>query len=350
MQNQLTDVPGPELVSVVIVNFNGETFLEGCLSSVFAQTYRPVEVIVVDNGSTDGSVRLVRSRFPEARLLVNTTNLGFAAGNNLGVREARGNIVALLNNDTLVQPGWLDGLLGALHHPGVAVAQSLILTDGIPREYYERNGSVNFLGHNIMRKFENPENVFFAGGASLIFRKDLFGVPFDDEYFAYGEDVYLSLRARFMGHRVKHTNASVLRHFGGLTTKRENPSSMVMLQERNRLLNTLLFFRGTTIVKLTPLLLGNVMAKVVAGALGHRYSLPGIVRAYWWLIMHAGAIRLKRRLLRKDFRVDEREVISWMTADLTNGKGIGKAINAVSRAYCRMVGLKTMEYAPAGSR
>jgi len=337
--------------SVIIVNYNGKRFLDACLESVFAQTYPAFEVIVVDNGSTDGSVEFLRSRFPVARVVQASHNLGFAEGNNLGVRHAKGNTIILLNNDTVVEEGWMRELVETVNRDGVAIASSLILTEGIPGRYFERNGSINFLGHNIMRVFERPENIFFGGGASLAYRSEVLGVPFDPDYFAYGEDVYLSLRARFQGMHVLHTNASVVRHAGSGTAGRKRSAFMAMHQEKNRLMNILLFFSPVTLIKIAPFLAGNVFAKLIVCLLSSRCSLAGILRAYAWLAGHGGEIWKKRQSLRAEQRVGDSDVISWMSAHLTNGETPpGSLVNAMARAYCRLVRLRTVEALPKGSR
>lgn len=97
----------PPLVSVVTVNFNGERYLRGLLSSLAQQTYPRIEILLVDNGSTDGSIPLVEREFPDTRVVHAGRNLGFAGGNNLGIRKARGAYVALINNDTLPDADWL---------------------------------------------------------------------------------------------------------------------------------------------------------------------------------------------------------------------------------------------------
>jgi len=107
-------------VSIVTVNLNGEEYLEDLLGSLEAQTYPSFEILLVDNGSTDGSVELVQRLFPGVRVIEAGENLGFTGGNNLGFREARGDYLALINNDTVAEPEWLSRLMGlAEGHPGV---------------------------------------------------------------------------------------------------------------------------------------------------------------------------------------------------------------------------------------
>ena len=331
-------------ISIIIVNFNGKSFLKDCLASVLRQDYPAFEIIVVDNASTDGSIEFLNENFPQARVIKSNKNLGFAGGNNFGVKNAKGEMIVLLNNDTIVHQGWLQGLANAIADESVAIASSLIKTEGIPDKYYEKNGSINFLGHNIMRIFDEPTDIFFAGGASLIFKKNVFGLPFDEDYFVYGEDVYLGLRTRFMGLQVKHTNDSKLDHIGNGTSRNQKNEFLTFYQERNRILNTFLFFSPTTIIKVIPFLIFNCFAKCIASIVGLKYSLFGLLRAYSWLLFNISTIARKRAALKLERRADETEVIRYMTGKLTNGESsVGKLINVISILYCRIVNLRVIE-------
>ena len=98
------------LISVVVLNWNGTPFVEQCLTSLMAQTYTPLEIIVVDNASTDGSAELIREKFHPARIIVNEKNLGFGGGNNVGIRSAQGRYIMMLNNDTRLDPQCVEEL------------------------------------------------------------------------------------------------------------------------------------------------------------------------------------------------------------------------------------------------
>lgn len=330
--------------SIIIVNYNGKHFLHACITSVIRDCGSRAEIIVVDNASVDGSVQFLRSTFPDVSVIESGMNLGFAGGNNLGVRHAACDLIILLNNDTVVHAGWFQGLLDAVRDDDVACASSLIKTEGIPEWYYEMNGSVNFLGHNIMRVFSEPTDIFFAGGASMIFKRNLLGEPFDEEYFVYAEDVYLGFRTRFLGLKVKHTNDSRLDHFGNGTSKHQQSSFLTFYQERNRILNVFSFFSVRTIFKVTPFLLMNCIGKIVASCIGMKYSFKGLMRAYGWFFLHLNSVLRKRSRLQSVRTVDEREVIRWMSGKLTNGESIpGKIVNSIAVAYCRLVRLDVKE-------
>ncbi len=331
-------------ISIIIVNYNGRHFLGPCLSSVLLEATTEDEIIVVDNGSSDGSAGFIKESFPAVKVIESPVNLGFAGGNNKGVEAAIGDFIVLLNNDTVVHKGWLKGLVDEMQKKNVGCATSLIKTAGIPERYYEMNGSINFLGHNIMRVYKKPSDIFFPGGASMIFRKSIFGLPFDEDYFAYGEDVYFGFRARFMGFNVCHTNASSLDHVGSGTSSAQKSSFRTYYQERNRLLNLFLFFSPLVITKVSPLLLANCFAKCTASIVGMKYSLSGLLKAYSWLILNFRMIKKKRSMLLHEMKVHESEVIKMMTGKMTNGESlIGKVVNVLSLFYFRLVRLNVLE-------
>jgi GT2 family glycosyltransferase len=328
------------LVSVIIVNYNGVTLLEDCLTSVFATDYHPFEVVLVDNGSTDGSVAFVRSRFPDVRLLAQERNLGFAGGNNRGVESATGEYVVLLNTDTRVEPAWVNALLEVLQDPGVAVVTSRVVTKGVPDRFYAKNGSLNFLGYNIMRVFDDLSLVFFAGGASLMFRKQIVGRPFLDEYFLYQEDVYLSWRMRLAGYEIRMAQASSVHHIGSVTASRQASGLVTYYQERNRLLNALLLYEFSTILRLLPLFVADGVVKLALSIVAGRKSPAGIIRAYVWCAMHARWILRQRRAHQATRTVGDREILSWMSPRLLEQEGpLASTVNRCAQVYARLMRL-----------
>jgi GT2 family glycosyltransferase len=329
-----------QLVSIVIVNYNGAEVLQPCLQSVLAQPYRPMEVLVVDNGSTDASREIVERSFPAVHWLPQGSNLGFAEGNNVGVRAAMGDAVVLLNNDTEVEAGWIPGMLDILRMPGVGAVTSRVVTDGVPAEFYAMNGSVNYLGYNIMRVFDDLSRVFFAGGASVMFRKSVVGDPFPKEYFLYQEDLFLSWRLRLAGCDVRMAQDSVVHHRGSATTKKQPGRVVTFYQERNRVLNCLILYSPGTLLKLIPHGLADALAKVVLSIVGGRKSLRGILEAYLWCVSNPGWILTQRHHWQRTRRVPDRAILQWMSSDIAQGNGwSSRLLNTCARAYARVVGL-----------
>jgi GT2 family glycosyltransferase len=333
--------PSQPTVSIVIVHYNGEALLDACLASVQAQPFQPLEIILVDNGSSDDSVAMVERKYPGVRVIAAGENLGFAEGNNRGVAAATGEYVVLLNNDTEVTAEWIPGLLECMQDPQVALVTSKVVTDGVPERFYTMNGSLNPLGYNIMRVFSDLSRIFFAGGASLMFRRNEVPQPFLPEYFLYHEDVFLSWRMRLRGRDVRMAQRSVVLHRGSATTRTQASSFVTFYQERNKLLNPLLLFSAGTLVRLAPLMLAENVAKILAGILTRRKSPAGILRGYGWIFTHAGWIKDQRRMLQGERRVPDADVLTWMSGRLLDGEGVAvRTVNAVARGYARLMGLR----------
>jgi GT2 family glycosyltransferase len=215
--------------SVVIPNVNGERFLSDCLTALRAQTDNDFEVILVDNGSTDGSLTLVRESFPEVRVIELGDNFGFAKAMNVGIEATAGDYVALLNNDTRVAREWLAELVDCLErHPEAAAAGSktLLMRD---ESLIDGAGDVmnwSFLPHP--RGHGEPDSdryreeirVTAASAAACIWRADaLHDIGhFDEDFFIYYEDVDLGLRARLLGYESWYAPRSTALHARGAWT------------------------------------------------------------------------------------------------------------------------------------
>jgi len=223
--------PGEESVdpefSIIIVSWNGRRHLEACLPAAEAQRDVRAEIVLVDNGSTDGTVEFVRSAFPRVRIVRLETNCGFAGGNNAGAREARGEFLAFLNNDTVPESNWLPALrLGIDRASGFSLATSRIV-------YMHDPGVIDSAGDGLFRagaafKWHHGERidaaqtsveVFGVCGAACLMPKAVFDElgGFDADFFASHEDVDLSYRARLHGYRCRYVPDSVVRHHGSAT-------------------------------------------------------------------------------------------------------------------------------------
>ena len=243
----MTD-PDGLLVSVVVVNYEGAGHLPACLTALAEQTLprHHFEVIVVENASTDGSARLIRDRFPWCRLVASPTNLGFAAGNNLGLWSARGRWVALLNNDTVADPYWLEELLRHLHQPSDAAVSKLVFA-GNPTVLNsagltllrDGRGADRGFQHADRGQYERTAPVFAGCGAALIVPRPVAGKELlDPRYFLYYEDLELGWRRRHAGQATTYTPRSLVRHAVGATAGETSPLFRFCV-ERNRALTSL---------------------------------------------------------------------------------------------------------------
>jgi len=234
------------LASVIIVNYNGCRFLSTCLSAALSQQLTgPFEVLLVDNGSQDDSVSLVRRQFPAVRVILAGRNLGFAGGNNLGMAAATGRYLVLLNNDTRVRPGWLEALVQAAERtPSAgAIAAKILFMD--PADTVQNAGSLLLSdGSGADRGFREPdrgqydqeEEVFGACGASVLYRRNMLedvGV-FDETFFMYYEDTDLNWRMRLRGWSIVYAPAAVVDHVHAGSSREWSPFFTFHV-DRNRL-------------------------------------------------------------------------------------------------------------------
>jgi GT2 family glycosyltransferase len=221
-------------VVVVILNWNGKQYLEPCLHSVFSQKYQDLAVILVDNGSSDGSLDLVRTCFPQVRIIENKENRGFAAANNQAIRASASEFIATLNNDTEVEPGWLEALVQAMDTDSRIgmCASKMMLADR--RDVVESAGiAVDKAGISWGIREESTSHLdevksqFVFGpcaGAALYRRSMLDDIGlFDEDFFAYLEDVDLAWRAQWADWKCVYVPEAVVYHVHSATGKEGSP-------------------------------------------------------------------------------------------------------------------------------
>ncbi|MDQ0321106.1 GT2 family glycosyltransferase [Pararhizobium capsulatum DSM 1112] len=270
--------------SIIIPNWNGAHLLPACLEGLRSQTFRDFTILLVDNGSADGSVELLASRFPEVRVLRHTENLGFSAAINTGIAAGDTDYVVALNNDTEIDPGWLAALVETMdRHPDVGLATSKIL-DFRNRSIIDTVGdgySLSGLSFKIGSRCKDdgldhePFDVFGASACAAIYRRsmlDHIGV-FDVNFFAYMEDVDLSIRARLAGYRCLSVPAAKIYHMGSASTGGTASAFSVRLTTRNIL---------AIIIKDIPLaLLPQVLVKTTVLQLGALFQCLFMKRHPW---------------------------------------------------------------------
>lgn len=224
------DTAGHKL-SVVILNWNGKPFLSACLGSLMEQPGEDFEVILVDNGSIDGSVQFVAANFPQIEIISLQENLGFCKGNTIGISQAKGEYIALLNNDTEVDRHWLEELVKALEErPDVGFCASKMLLydqrdliDSVG-DYYSIAGSGGKIGHRDRADkegYNQQREVFGACAGAALYRRSMLediGL-FDEDFFISQEDVDLSFRAQLKGYKCLYVPTAVVYHRLNTTLK-----------------------------------------------------------------------------------------------------------------------------------
>jgi GT2 family glycosyltransferase len=321
----------PPLVSIVVVTWNGLAYLPECLASLAAQSYAAVEIVVVDNGSTDGSVEYLRRQPPgRLRLVESPVNTGFAGGNNLGMRVAKGAYIALINNDAAADTRWIEALVAAAEadpavgmcaskiyvwdQPGILDGAGLLVSpDGIGRGRGRLEPD--------REEFEGEEDVLLPSGCAALYRRamlDEIGL-FDEDFFAYCEDTDLGLRGRIAGWRCRYVPGAVVRHRYSGSTTAHSPFKAFHV-ERNRIWVVVKCFPPGaaamsllyTIARYVLQLYAALTGRGAAAGLAARHSPASVVgilvRAWWAALARLPEMLRRRRRIQATGRIGRGEL------------------------------------------
>jgi len=315
----MTADPPPE-ISVAVVNWNRRDYLRACLESLSRQRDASFEVIVVDNASRDGSAEMARAEFG-VRVVANTENRGFCAANNQVFAAARGEFVALLNNDAVAEPDFLAALRRAFDAPEVGMAAAKVLV-------YEDPHRIDKVGHLIYPdgqnrgrgtgeldrgQYDHDRDCLWPDGCAAMYRKSMLDSigGFDEDFFMFGDDAELGLRARIAGWRCRYAPDAVVRHHRGGSLNAGSPRRIFLI-ERNRVLLAAKLFPWSLLL-LNPFyfalrLAGGLIA--AAGDKGEMARFPGLrnklILACTIVRADLAALRLLPRMLRKRRAVDRK--------------------------------------------
>lgn len=250
-------------VAVVILNWNGQKYLEQFLPSVLSTSYSNYEIIVADNGSADDSVSFLQTNYPGIRLIQFTENFGFAKGYNEALKQVESDYYVILNSDVEVQSGWLQPLADLLEKDSnIAACQPKILSFN-NKNIFEYAGAaggwIDKYGYPFAKgrvfetceedhgQYDQPEPVFWASGAALFIRAGIFHEVqgFDEYFFAHQEEIDLCWRIQLAGYKIFSCPSSVVYHVGGGTLPKSN-SLKTYLNFRN---NRIMLFKNLTLSK-----------------------------------------------------------------------------------------------------
>jgi len=314
------------LVSVIIVNYNGQNHLENCLKSLMNIAYKNYEVIIVDNNSTDESIEFVKNTYPSIIIIKLDRNYGFAEPNNIGAKIAKGDFLLFLNNDTEVSPNFIEKMVNVLNRDSkIAICQSLLLK---PNQEIDSSGDyVDELGraYSSRKKLTEVKEILSARGASMMVKKNYFWDldGFDKKFFASFEDVDLCWRAWLWGYKVVLVPDSIVYHKVGSTVKKMSSevrfhgvkNSLVL-----RLTNFETSFATSSIVKsFFVILIRKLFGVSVVPDPEQSIPLPSfgtLLRSVGWVLRNINYVTSKRK------KVNSRRVIS--TKDLLKKELITK--------------------------
>lgn len=221
--------------SVVILNWNGKEHLKECLDSLLKQSYKNFEILFMDNGSTDDSVSFVKKNYPNVKVIENKSNLGFAEGNNVGMRTAKSKYIIIMNNDTRSDKNLLKNLVKAAKEESESVgifASKMLFYDrptvlnSAGLQLFEDGAAIDRGINEDPKDYVKREEVFGSCGGAVLFKKEMLEDVklgedyFDSDFFCYYEDLDLAFRARLRGWKAIYVPDAIIYHKFGATTKK----------------------------------------------------------------------------------------------------------------------------------
>ena len=308
------DYTKKRMVSIIILNYNGEKFLENCLESIIRETNQSYEIIVVDNNSPDKSGEKFSKKYQKCNFILNKKNVGVSEGLNIGIRNARGKFVVLLNNDLIVAPKWLEHLFDAheIYGNGLYQPKFLKMND---RSVLDSAGNlISIFGFGFSREkgkkdtlqYNAIEEIGFAAGTCLFCTKEIFDKVglFDEKLFAYNEDLDLGWRARLLNFKSYYVPKSIVYHHGSAQWKWSGEKFYLL--ERNRWIVLLSNYNIKTILKLLPSLL--IIEMVLLIFFTKKRMLKKKLRSYGGIIQFTNHIKRRRKQINKLKNVNDDEI------------------------------------------
>jgi GT2 family glycosyltransferase len=333
-----------DAASVVIVAHNGLRYLEGCLSTLLDSSPDHLEIVVIDNASMDGSADWVEHHYPQVRLIKNPRNSGFAVACNQGAELSSGDVLVFLNQDTRVEPGWLDALVVELdetRRTGLSTSQVLLMAQ--PDRVHVTGQDVHFTGLVFGRGYLSATDssaasadVAAVSGASFAVRRRFWETlgGFDETFFMYYEETDLSWRARLAGDRCRYTPASIVYH----DYSPIQPSINQLYHSfRNRYLLILKNWRWRTLILLFP---GLCLAEFIECALSLAHGRKGLaakVRANLWLLTHMHTVNRLHHKTQAARRVSDAEILAEREYRLAPKTFTGGSLGRLAVAICNVL-------------
>lgn len=310
--DMLTDKTSVKL-SVIIPNWNGKHLLKICLPSLKKQSFKEFEVVIVDNGSEDGSIEYIEKYFPEVKLIKLSENIGFAPAVNLGLKICVGEMMVLLNNDTEVDKNCLKNLVRtAIEKKDIGFIAAKILNFNNRKLIDSAGDYIDAVGHadNFGRgesdseKFNNPGPLFLATAGGSLFKREVFEKIgfFDHQYFAYMEDVDLCLRAQLAGIKGWYDPSAIIYHIHKATSSK-NPGFTEYLQYRNMTLTVIKNFPNKLLIKdfnWLKIILVNINTMRYLAGIGH---FKEALKAQWYVLKTLPETLKKRAKIQSDIKV-----------------------------------------------
>ncbi|HUQ85182.1 MAG TPA: glycosyltransferase family 2 protein [Candidatus Limnocylindrales bacterium] len=306
-----------KLISIIIINWNGEKWLRGCFRSLKKQSYPNFEIILVDNASSDNSVEFIKKYYPKTKIINNKENIGFAGGNNIGYKHTKGQYILLLNNDTTVEKDFLKNFVKAFDEiPNLGSVQSKIVLMNVANKldvvgsYWTGSSFLYYYGYgkNASATKYNKSMPFFSNkGASMLIKREVIEKVglFDDDFWCYYEETDFCHRVWLAGYECWYYPKAVAHHAMGGTSLAFDNSYIQFHNFKNKLLSFLKNFEKKSLMSIIPIyLIINIFLSFTWLLQGKFKHFLALYKSLWWNVIHL------RRTLRKRKIIQSHRIIS----------------------------------------
>jgi len=334
------------LVSIIILNYNAGNLLLHCVESVLQTNYKNYEIIVVDNASTDNSQNECKEKFTTIQLIQNQKNLGYCEGNNIGINDAKGEFVVILNPDTVVESNWLKELVNGYQNLGEGIYQPRFLTTDNHKILQGTGNMINLFGFGFARnkgdldegQFTKPERIGYASGTCLFTSKKIMNrlEMFDSFLFAYHDDLDLCWRAALENIKSYYIPSSIVYHPREGYTFKWNSFKFYLL-ERNRQYCLLTHYSRGTYFKMMPALtiieIGVFFYYLKKGVLLSKFKATlNILKNFRHINSRYKEIQNKRLVSDRELiKIFEDDIAIPKMMDSENNNGLGNFIKNLSQ-------------------
>lgn len=344
------------LVSIILLNYNGEKYISQCVKSVLKSDYNNFELIIMDNNSSDNSMEIIKREYDDNRIRIikSDKNLGFAGGNNRGAEYAKGEYFIFLNIDTIVDPRWISEIVSVMELDNtIGAAQPKLLSLDDKTIFDSAGDYLDFFGNSFRRggdwqekdngQYDTIHEIFSARGAAMITRKyivEKIGL-FDSDYFLDYEDIDFCWRLHLFGLRIVFVPTSIVYHKGGGISSENQPDVKKFHSSKNRFTTMIKNYDTVNMINyaILPHMLNLFTGLFLLEALVKRdiKLAKRRIKMYGWIFSNIGKLRTKRKHVQHNIRkVPDSKIMKNMIK--------------TSRWQLRIYVLNILKYGPAKGR
>ncbi len=307
----------PDLVSIIVLSYNSSNFIKKCLDSITNQDYDNFEIIIVDNNSTDETKKILANLqlTPPSKIILNSANLGYNLGNKVGIDNANGNFIAIVNPDVKLEKSWLKNIMNIMkkNQQAVSVSGRFFNSNG---EIRSTGGIMDIFGAVKQRNLDEVKSkrFFYNPGGAFVFRRSVLSkINLDPNLFMYYDDVDFAWQARLLNYKIEFCENADAVHFEGHSLSTISPSKFYYIAKnriyvctKNYSLNRILrrIFQITFLVFLDSIYYSVTLRSP-------RYFLAGI-KAWLWNLKNFKKLRIERKKIQKQRNISDSELERFM--------------------------------------